>query len=189
MKEPILTLMCGIPRVGKSTWIKENKGGACIVSPDDIRKEIFGHQFHSPANKFIFGIAESMAFLLLQQGKDVIIDATHITCNLRTVWRSIAIRSKAKTQVVWVYSHKDMTRNFCACLERNALSDPSNKLPLDALLRMADVFEEPYEEWYDLIEYKNPQWKDFPENKRIECNKDDDIYTIANKFTCKYGSI
>ena len=38
-----LILMCGLARSGKSTWIKKNQADAIVVSPDDIRAEIFGH--------------------------------------------------------------------------------------------------------------------------------------------------
>ena len=190
MNETILTIMCGLPRVGKSTWIKENKGNAIIVSPDDIRKECFGHQFHAPANKFVFGIAENMTTLILQQGHDVIVDATHITLESRRAWKGIANSCVAKVKVVWVYASKNQEKNFRACLERNELSSYGEKLPMDALLRMANFFEEPdpsIENWYELIEHQNPHKRKLPLNKRIKIENGDGLLQLILKGEKLWG--
>lgn len=154
---PTLTLMCGLPRVGKSTWIEKNKGDAVIVSPDDIRSEIFGHQFHSEANKFVFALAEAMVILLLKQGKDVIVDATHITDSLRDAWSIVILKCEANARVIWVYADKDPKKNLDICLERNAKSPNGEKLPEADLRRMARVFQEPTDSsWYKLVKSRNP---------------------------------
>lgn len=184
MKKPTLTIMCGIPRCGKSSWIRKNKGDACIVSPDEIRKEMFGHQFHGPANRFVFGIAEGMTTLLLKQGKDVIIDATNITVASRSAWRGIANVENAEVRVVWVRACKDDMANFRACLERNELSEEGKKLPMDALLRMATFFESPdpkFESWYTLIKVFNPHQRRLPPEKRINIDAGDSMLQLIQK--------
>lgn len=85
-----LTLMSGLPRIGKSTWIESNKKDAIIVSPDITRVEIFAHQHHAMANDWIFSIGKSMTYLLLLQNKSVIIDATNIRRVDRENWYKIA---------------------------------------------------------------------------------------------------
>jgi predicted kinase len=161
MKEkiPTLTILCGIPRAGKSSWIKKNKKDAVVMSPDEIRKEIFGHQFHAPANPFVFAINGAMASLLLKQGKNVIIDATHITHDLRKSWYPIKKTYKCKTRLVWIYIDEDKFKNLEECKRRNKNSPEGEKLPESALERMALAFEPPDEEdeylFDEIIEYKN----------------------------------
>ena len=111
-KIPTLTVLCGIPRSGKSTWINNNKEDAIIVSLDEIRKEIFGHQFHAPANPFVFAISGAMASLLLKQGKNVIVDATHITHQLRASWYPIIKTYNCHTRLVWIYIDEDKFKNL-----------------------------------------------------------------------------
>jgi predicted kinase len=190
MNKPTLTLMCGLPRSGKSTWIKENKGNSIVVSTDDIRKEIFGHQFHAPANKFVFGITEGMATLILKQGRDVIVDATHITRMLRQSWKSIAKNCNSKLQVVWVYTDYDPIKNFANCLERNQLSPKNEKVPLLSMFNMAYFFEKPtFEELYcELIEYKSEHTRKLPENQRIKINKYEDFRTLMEKGERLWGA-
>lgn len=153
-----LIIMCGLPRAGKSSWIQKNKKNCIVVSPDEIRKEIFGHQFHSEANKFVFSIAEAMAILLLKQGKSVIIDATNITENARMSYYPIARKFNASVKIVWVYISEDKSENLKECLIRNAKSPDGERLPEDALTRMSAFFETPYcfdKNWYKVIKYRN----------------------------------
>ena len=172
MKKPNLYIMCGLPRAGKSTWVKRNKKEKIVISPDTIRREIFGHQFHQNANSLVFAFAENMAILLLKQGVDVIIDATHITSGLRNKWKPIAEQCGAKVTVVWVYINKDIDRNLDVCLERNKLSPKDEKLPVEALQRMAMSFCPPDSEnifsdlkWFDIIEYRSIQRRKRNNNK------------------------
>lgn len=155
-----LTLMVGIPRVGKSTWINKNKKDNIIVSPDIIRREIFGHQFHQPANKFVFAISEAMVSLLLKQNKNVIVDATHLTRNLRASWYPIVKDLPVKTVIVWVYADKNPFKNAEICIERSKVSASDEIVPDEVINRMASQFEAPSLEidgWVDnIIEYRNP---------------------------------
>jgi predicted kinase len=53
--------------------------------------------------KFVFGIAENMTNLLLKQGKNVIIDATNMTKELRFPWKNIALKNNAKVKVIRIF--------------------------------------------------------------------------------------
>lgn len=191
--KPTLTIMSGIPRCGKSTWIRNNKKDAIVVSPDDIRKEMFGHQFYAPANKFVFGVAEGMASLILKQGRNVIIDATHINPSSRLTWKIIANNCNANVKIVWIYACKDMVRNLGICLERNATSPKGSQLPIDALAIMAMKFEVPSRfdegEWFEFEEFHSTDRshrREIPKEKRIIINKDDSILNIVNKWREKW---
>ena len=157
---PRLTLMCAIPRSGKSTWIKNNKKeNEVIVSLDEIRKEIFGHQFHAPANPFILAMSSAMVSMLLKQGKDVIVDATHLTHQIRASWYPIIKTYKCRTRLVWVYIDEDNFINVEKCIERNKNSPDNEKVPDLVITRMALSFEPPDEEdnylFNEIIRHKN----------------------------------
>ena len=167
-RKPRLYLMGGLPRAGKSTWVNRNKKDKIVIEPDDIRKEIFGHQFHANANGHVFALAESMVSILLKQKKDVIIDATNITIASRKKWKPIAEQYGAKTIVVWVYADRDIEANKRICLKRNESSPEGKKLPEDVIDRMSTVFETPFLEaelhgyetmWFDIEEYHNRERK------------------------------
>ena len=102
MRKPVLTLMCGIARCGKSTWVKRNKKDAVVICPDLVRSEIFGHQFFKNAEGFVWAFCKSMAILLLEQGKDVILDATNTVYSRRKEWLQVGEDCNAKIQIVWV---------------------------------------------------------------------------------------
>lgn len=137
VKEPTLTLMVGYPRCGKTTWLKKYKQRGIVVCLDAIRKEIFGHQFHLPAEPFILGVAKGIVRLSLQQGLNVTVDATNLLYQYREEWRRLASGCGAKTKIVWI----DTPLNVC--LLRNRRSPKGEKLPVKVLKAMAARFEEP----------------------------------------------
>ena len=163
MKQPTMYVMCGLPRAGKSTWIKENKADAIIISQDDVRKKIFGHQFVEEANMFVAAITEAMMTLILDQGKDVIIDATHVITNFRAKCYKIAKKCDAKVHVIWVYADKDPQKNLEICIKRSKCSEVGSIVPEEAITRLSDMFQEPkadnlyFEEEIVITEYHNRQ--------------------------------
>lgn len=138
MKKPLLIIMCGLPASGKNTWIKKHSKTYTVVELDWIRKEIFGHQFHINAEPFIIGMAKSFARMLLSQGKNVIINATNLTHQIRMDWIRIGNEYNANTTIVW----KDET--LTTSLSRNA-ERIDDKVPETAILSMFKTFEPPYE--------------------------------------------
>ena len=62
-------LMVGLPRSGKSTWVKKKSKNYVVVCPDRIRKLVFGHQFNRDSEDFVWAYAKSMAKLILEQNK------------------------------------------------------------------------------------------------------------------------
>lgn len=133
-----VTLMCGIPRCGKSTWIQKNKVDEIVVSPDEIRSKIFGHQFHQNAEGFIWSLAESMALLLLDQGKSLIIDATNITSSARRKWIKVAEPYDCDIEIIVFRTTLEV------CKKRNLASKEGCLVPESVICNMAMFFEEPY---------------------------------------------
>ena len=54
-----LTIMVGLPRSGKSTWIKENAGNAVVVSNDWIRENILGTHYTKTSNALVWAITDA----------------------------------------------------------------------------------------------------------------------------------
>jgi predicted kinase len=136
-----LTIMCGLPRCGKDSWIQENRKDAIVVSPDDIRKDIFGHQFHPPVEGYVWAFAEGMARMLLEQEKDVILNATNITTGRRAPWiglaKDLSKISPCYLDIVW------LDTSFEECMERNRNSKEGDIVPDEVMERMRDSFEPP----------------------------------------------
>ena len=136
-KQLTVTLMCGLARSGKSTWIKKHKGNDVVVSPDKIRKEIFGHQFYQNAEDFIWAFSLAMAKLLLEQNKSIIIDATNTTSWSRQKWIDIAHQYKAIVKIIYIKT------SFEICKKRNKTCSKEERVPLEILKNMDLMFEEP----------------------------------------------
>ena len=141
--KPILTIMTGLCRSGKSTWIAKNKKDAVVVSPDEVRSNIFGHQFHSDAEEFIWAITNAMIKLLLDQGKSVIVDATSVNDFSRDKLISIARKRGLKIIIVWIKT------SAAECKRRNNKDLDGKKVPDEVIDRMAAHFEDPV---YDCVD-------------------------------------
>jgi predicted kinase len=149
-----LILLCGIPRTGKTTWRnKQDLSEYVVVSPDEIRKNIFGHQYFEEANGMVFSVAEIMTRILLMQNKKVIIDATNISVGLRNKWIKIGEKCKSKIKIVVVLADEDLDKNLKIALKRNKKSKKDERLPEDALIKMNDFFSLPLKEECEDIEY------------------------------------
>ena len=102
INKPKFILMMGLPASGKSTWIKQNGKKYVVVELDWIRRDVFGHQFHRNAEPFIIGIAKSMVRMLLEQGKDIILDSTCLPEFIRSEWIKLGMEYDAKITVVHI---------------------------------------------------------------------------------------
>ena len=78
-------MMIGIPGSGKSTWIKENleEEEYHIVCPDLIRKELTGDITDFSEDKKVWAIAKERVKEALEQGQNVVLDATNVNKGYR----------------------------------------------------------------------------------------------------------
>lgn len=78
--KPSFTITVGIPGSGKSTWINSQvlDQNTEVVSPDDIRRELTGNVSDQTQNKRVFEIAYQRTIDYLNQGINVIFDATNV---------------------------------------------------------------------------------------------------------------
>ena len=141
-----LTIMCGLPRSGKSTWIEENKGHAVVVSNDWIREHILGTHYSDKANAVVWTITDSTLRIVLGQGLDAIYDGVNLTKAVRRFYIDLARQHGAKIKMVVLKTPLEV------CLKRNK---KDNKLPNIVLEKMDKMFEYPDKSEYDEIEFVN----------------------------------
>lgn len=85
--EKTLVIMCGPPGSGKTTLAKriaDTRPNYYIISPDDIREELTGDPNDQSKNIEVFDKVYNRIGLYLDQGCNVIYDATNCRSNYRT---------------------------------------------------------------------------------------------------------
>jgi predicted kinase len=133
--------MCGLPRCGKSTYIEANKDDAVIISSDEVRARVFGHQYYLPAEGFVWAVVHAMARIVLDQGKSILIDETSLTEKSRHQWRKFSQEYSIPLYIIWIQTP------IKECLRRNELSTEGvDKLPEGIIEGKAAHFEEPIAE-------------------------------------------
>ena len=136
-----LTIFCGIPGSGKSTFYKKYDyrdhwfDSTIRISLDDFRKLMTGKDFHPPFEPVVQAWAEQTGRYLLSQGHHVVVDATYVRRSLRQKWVKLAQEYRAGVECVW------FNIPWHVCVERN--DNRERKVPVDVLKRMSENFEEP----------------------------------------------
>ena len=130
----MLTIICGVPGSGKSTYVKRVAGPmTTIVCPDSIRKELTGSESDQSLNDEVFRVAYKRTADALGQGRHVIFDATNLTKKTRKTLIDIAWKTHCKA----VYFDVPLA----VCLERNAKRD--RHVPEEVIRRMFTKYEHP----------------------------------------------
>lgn len=93
MSKPIVYMMCGVPGVGKTYFAKtvlmtNPFYHRVYVSSDDIREEICGDAADQSKNNKVFEIFYKRARKAIEDGHDVILDATHLSKKTRRKCRA-----------------------------------------------------------------------------------------------------
>lgn len=150
---PTMYMLIGVPASGKSTWRKQYKGDALVISSDDLIEEyaksqdktyneVFKEQIKI-ANKIVLENVQA-AFAAEQ---DVVWDQTNIT------------KKSRKAKLAMVPEHYRKTAVFFATpleeeWQRRLNSRPGKSIPAHILDSMVEMMEMPeQDEGWDIIEY------------------------------------
>lgn len=136
-KENTLTILCGLPASGKSTYAQNlvDCGYAERVCPDEIRKELYGDESIQGNGKKVFEIAYSRVREIGERGKNCVFDATQTSKKARAETLRKCGQYFAKVDCVYVYASLE------TAYDRNKKRE--RQVPEEVIYRMYRSFKEP----------------------------------------------
>jgi predicted kinase len=147
MSNATVYMLCGMPSSGKSSWAIENASvlNAEILSSDSLRETLFGDVSRQDKNTEIFQYMYNQAKVLLNSGKNVIIDATNISRKKRVHFNNEFFKYN-RNIIYFNTSHS-------ACIMRDL--HRNRTVGKDIILKMFKNLQIPtYSEGWDNIEIK-----------------------------------
>lgn len=152
-KVPVVYLLIGVQGSGKSTWVRANaeRLNAAVLASDEVRNELEARGIDaSTEGDQVFAIVEERLGRLVDEGKNVIVDATHARRRWREKHLAIARKHGAKVVAVWL----DVP--LAVCLTRNAQKPGGPRwgervVPKEVLLGVAQGFEPPTKKEFDEV--------------------------------------
>lgn len=149
MNFPKFMILIGLPGSGKSTWaekyITENSN-TVIISSDEIRKELFNDENSQEDNNRVFYEMEIRTLQNLNNGVNVIYDATNVVRKRRKV-----LLDKLPT---WVIKEAyEIWAPIEVCLKRDIVR--TRTVGKDVIWKMVKSYQPPFfDEGYNRIYYK-----------------------------------
>lgn len=159
MNRPSLIILCGIPGSGKSTYAKkyisEYPKTPVHLSSDKIREELYGDETVQGNPGEVFALMQKRAIEALNDGHDVLYDATNVTRKDRAgIIGACPKFAKIECHIIWTPIE--------TCIERDASRDRT--VGKEVIDRMLKRFQAPYyDEGIDEIKIIRPD--DFDEGK------------------------
>lgn len=151
MNRPTLILLVGVPGSGKTTYAKkyiEAKPNTLHLSSDTIRQELYGDESIQGNPAEVFSLMQKRAVESLNEGHDVLYDATNVTRKDRASIIGICPKfTKIEAHIIWAPIE--------TCIERDAARDRTvGKAVIDKMLKR---FQAPYyDEGIDEIKIVKP---------------------------------
>ena len=151
MNRPMLIILCGIPGSGKSTYAKnyiEQNANTIHLSSDAIRKELYGDENIQGNPGDVFSLMQKRAIEALNNGCDVLYDATNITRKDRAGIIGVCPKfAKIECRIIWAPIE--------VCIERDIFRDRT--VGKEVIDRMLKRFQAPYyDEGIDTIKVVSP---------------------------------
>lgn len=138
MIRPTLILLCGIPGSGKSTYAKDyiaRNENTIHLSSDAIRKELWGDESIQGNPAEVFALMQKQAVDALNDGKNVVYDATNITRKDRSGIISICPKfAKIECHIIWAPIE--------TCIERDSIR--GRTVGVEVIDRMLKRFQSPF---------------------------------------------
>ena len=132
MDMPKLILLVGVPGSGKTTYSKEyikTHENTIHLSSDSVRKELWGNEAIQGDNNEIFSLMQSRAIEALNNGQNVIYDATNVTRKDRSYIISLCPKFvKIEAHIIWAPIE--------TCIERDTSRERTvGKAVIDKMLK------------------------------------------------------
>ena len=138
---PKLTMLLGLPRSGKTSWVEDNKSNQVVVSADSLRYLVYNQRFWADGEALMWSLRTMILKYLISQGVDIIIDETNILAKSRASIIKLARSLDAKNKY-WIdcVVMKD-AGNTELCIERAKTGNMEDLVPV--IERMAEQLELP----------------------------------------------
>lgn len=81
MKE--VCILVGLPNSGKTTYANKHKKNYVVISADQVRKLVYGQKFFEGGEPLVWAIRNIALKMLMEQGKNILIDETNTTVERR----------------------------------------------------------------------------------------------------------
>lgn len=152
MHRPTLILLVGIPGSGKSTYaenyISEYPKTPVHLSSDKIREELYGNESIQGNPAEVFSLMQKRAVEALNEGHDVLYDATNVTRKDRASIIGICPKfTKIEAHIIWAPIEE--------CIKRDSSRDRT--VGKEVIDRMLKRFQAPYyDEGIDEIKIVRP---------------------------------
>lgn len=151
-----LYMLIGLPGSGKSFYAKSlsEETGAIIHSSDAIREELLGSEEDQSESPKVFELLHCRVKKDLDDGRDVIYDATNINSKRRRAFLQELIKYDCKKIAIFIATPYEK------CLERN--NTRNRKVPEHVIKRMYMSFNVPCtQEGFDEVRVIYPEDMDF----------------------------
>lgn len=145
---PNLVMLIGLPGSGKSSYAKENYPSYTYLSSDKIREELYGDASIQDNPQKVFQIMRERAIEALEDGKNVVYDATNLVRKRRADFiRSLPNGHLVTAAVIWAPLEE--------CIKRD--SERDRVVGKNVIMNMVKTFDAPwYDEGFTSIYYYNP---------------------------------
>lgn len=148
-----MILMCGLPRSGKTTWVKDNRKSwvddnrpdKFIISADALRQVVYNQRYWQDGEALMWSIHDIILKIALFQGIDIIIDECNISKKRRSPLIKIAKNYGYEVHCIFIVT------SWVDCISRANKENDLEIIPI--IERMSNHFENPeYEEGFDKID-------------------------------------
>lgn len=150
-----LIILCGLPGAGKSTWARRFFDETLIISPDQIRAQLYDGDYDPSYNVEVFHLFHSIIDDFLAKAPHIAVaDSTALTAESREILRDIALKCNAEIHLV-LFTNTHQAR------EQNPQREPRWVVPdaaMDYMMQkyersVHDIQDEQAEGCYDSVTY------------------------------------
>jgi len=121
-KPPVLIVLCGPSHAGKTTFARQLGGNFTIISSDEIRKKLGLRFEYSGCDRNVWNTFESMKCKALSEGRNIILDACHLSRKSR--WHAMQGPNEQHRKICVVFDLPFQTvRDRCCKAKRMLIAE------------------------------------------------------------------